>query len=65
MLSTGFILERILGIPGVGNLAIDSIFNRDYPVIMAITLMGAGAFVIANLLADIAYSFIDPRIRYQ
>ena len=65
MLSTGFILERILGIPGVGNLAIDSIFNRDYPVIMAITLMGAGAFVIANLLADIAYSIIDPRIRYQ
>jgi len=65
MLSTGFILERILGIPGVGNLAIDSIFNRDYPVIMAITLMGAGAFVIANLMADIAYSLIDPRIRYQ
>ena len=65
MLSTGFILERILGIPGVGNLAIDSIFNRDYPVIMAITLMGAGAFVIANLIADIAYSIIDPRIRYQ
>ena len=65
MLSTGFIIERILGIPGVGNLAIDSIFNRDYPVIMAITLMGAGAFVIANLLADIAYSIIDPRIRYQ
>ncbi len=65
MLSTGFITERILGIPGVGNLAIESIFNRDYPVIMAITLVGAGAFVVANLLADIAYSIADPRIRYQ
>ena len=65
MLSTGFITERILGIPGVGSLAIDSIFNRDYPVIMAITLIGSIAFVLANLLADIAYSFVDPRIRYS
>ena len=65
MLSTGFIAERILGIPGMGNLAIDSIFNRDYPVIMAITIIVSTAFVLANLLADIAYSFVDPRIRYQ
>ena len=65
MLSTGFIAERILGIPGMGSLAIDSIFNRDYPIIMAITLIGATAFVLANLLADIAYSMVDPRIRYQ
>lgn len=65
MLSTSFITERILGIPGVGNFAIESIFNRDYPVIMAIVLLGAGVFVIANLIADIAYSIIDPRIRYN
>ncbi len=65
MLGTSFIIERILGIPGAGNFAIEAIFNRDYPVIMAITLIGAGAFVVANLVADIAYSFIDPRIRYQ
>lgn len=65
MLSTGIITERILGIPGVGNLAIESIFNRDYPVIMAFTLITSTAFVLANLLADIAYAFIDPRIRYQ
>jgi peptide/nickel transport system permease protein len=65
LLSTGIITERILGIPGVGNLAIDAIFNRDYPVIMAITLVGATAFVIANLIADITYTLIDPRIRYQ
>ena len=65
LLSTGIITERILGIPGAGNLAIEAIFNRDYPVIMAITLVGAGAFVIANLVADIVYTIIDPRIRYS
>ena len=65
MLSTGFITEQLLGIPGVGRFAVQSIFDRDYPVIMAITLLGASAFVIANLLADIAYTIIDPRIRYQ
>ncbi len=65
MLSTSFITETILGIPGIGRFTVDSIFNRDYPVIMAVTLLGATAFVVANLIADIAYSFIDPRIRYQ
>ena len=63
MLTTGFITERLLGIPGVGDFAIQAIFNRDYPVIMAFTLILSSAFVVANLLADIAYSLIDPRIR--
>ena len=65
MLTTGFITERLLGIPGVGDFAIQSIFNRDYPVIMAFTLILSAAFVTANLLADIAYTFVDPRIRYS
>ena len=65
MLTTGFITERLLGIPGVGDFAIQSIFNRDYPVIMAFTLILSAAFVAANLLADIAYTFVDPRIRYS
>ena len=64
MLTTGFITERILGIPGVGDFAIQSIFNRDYPVIMAFTLILSFAFVIANLVADVVYTIIDPRIRY-
>ena len=64
MLTTGFITERLLGIPGVGDFAIQSVFNRDYPVIMAFTLILSVAFVVANLIADIAYSFIDPRIRF-
>ncbi len=65
LISGAFITETILGIPGIGRFAVESVFDRDYPVIMAITLIGAGAFVLANLLADVAYAFIDPRIRYQ
>ena len=65
MLSTGFVAELIFGIPGVGRFALQSIWDRDYPVLMAVTLIGAGAFVVANLLADVAYTLIDPRIRYR
>ena len=65
LIEGAFIVETIMGIPGIGRYAVESIFNRDYPVIMAITLLGAGAFVLANLLADLSYAFIDPRIRYR
>jgi peptide/nickel transport system permease protein len=65
LIGGAFITETIMGIPGIGRFAVESIFNRDYPVIMAITLVGATAFVLANLLADLAYAYIDPRIRYR
>ena len=65
MFTTSFIVEIILGIPGVGQFTVDSIFDRDYPIIMAVTLMGSAVFVLANLLADITYAIIDPRIRYR
>ena len=65
LIGGAFITETIMGIPGIGRFAVEAVFNRDYPVIMAVTLIGAGAFVLANLLADLSYAFIDPRIRYQ
>ncbi len=65
MFVTSFIVEFILGIPGVGHFTIDSVFNRDYPIIMAMGIIGSGLFVIANLIADITYAIVDPRIRYQ
>ena len=65
ILGGAFITETILGIPGIGRFSVEAIFNRDYPVIMAITLVSAVAFIFANLLADISYSIIDPRIRYK
>ena len=59
----GFITETLFGIPGVGRLAVESFFARDYPVIMALTLLVAAAYVFANLLVDIGYTYLDPRIR--
>jgi len=64
LVSGAFITEGIFGIPGIGRLAIESFFSRDYPVIMALGLIIAAAFVLANLIVDIGYRFIDPRIRY-
>ncbi|GIW05450.1 MAG: peptide ABC transporter permease [Dehalococcoidia bacterium] len=58
------IVEGLMGIPGIGELAWNAIFQRDYPVIMAITLLGATLYVIGNLIVDIGYPLIDPRIRY-
>jgi peptide/nickel transport system permease protein len=63
LFSGAIIFETLLGIPGIGEYAYDSVRSRDYDGIMAIVLIGATAFVFANLLVDIAYAFIDPRIR--
>ena len=60
---TSFIVERFFGIPGVGNLLIEAIFARDYPVINAVVIIGTTMFVLANLLVDLIYPFLDPRIR--
>ena len=58
-----FITETIFGIPGIGRLAVDSIFSRDYPVIMALVIIVATVFVLANLIVDLLYGFLDPRTR--
>lgn len=60
---TSFIVERFFGIPGVGNLLIESIFARDYPIIDGVLLIGTTMFVVVNLLVDLAYPVLDPRIR--
>jgi peptide/nickel transport system permease protein len=59
------IVETVFAIPGVGRTAVDAIFFRDYPVLQGAVLMLTLAVLIANLLTDIAYGFLDPRIRYQ
>ena len=59
-----FITEGYFGIPGIGSLAIEAFFSRDYPVITALVLIIAAAFVVANLIVDVGYRFLDPRIRY-
>ena len=60
---TSFIVERFFGIPGVGNLLIESIFARDYPIIDGVLLIGTTMFVMVNLLIDLVYPVLDPRIR--
>ena len=60
---TSFIVERFFGIPGIGNLFIESIFSRDYPIINAVIIIGTSMFVIANLIVDLLYPLLDPRIR--
>ena len=60
---TSFIVERFFGIPGIGNLFIESIFARDFPIINAVIVIGTSMFVIANLLVDLVYPLLDPRIR--
>ncbi len=57
------ITETIFGIPGMGQLAFEAIGARDYPIIIAVTVLGAVIFALANLWADLFYGVIDPRIR--
>lgn len=65
LVAGAIITEQIFSVPGIGRLFIESIGNRDYPVIMAIGMMSAVAILVGNLLADILYSVVDPRIRYD
>jgi len=60
-----FVTELVFGIPGMGKYFVTSITNRDYPVIMGTILLYAVFLVIANLLVDLTYAFLDPRIRYD
>lgn len=60
-----FVTELIFGIPGMGKYFVTSITNRDYPVIMGTILLYAVFLVLANLIVDIMYAYLDPRIRYD
>ena len=55
-------VEQIFHIPGLGNYFVTSILNRDYPVIMGTTILLAILIIFMNLVVDIAYKFVDPRI---
>ena len=60
-----FVTETIFGIPGMGRYFVTSITNRDYPVIMGTILLYAVFLVISNLVVDLVYAYLDPRIRYD
>ncbi len=64
LVTGSFIVEQIFHIPGVGRNFVDAILARDYPMIMASVLLYAAVVAIANLLVDVSYAVLDPRIRY-
>lgn len=59
------IIETLFAWPGMGRLAVEAVTGRDYPMIMAVTTIAACLTVVGNLLADIAYGIVDPRVRYD
>jgi ABC-type dipeptide/oligopeptide/nickel transport system permease component len=65
LVSGAAITETIFAIPGVGRAAVDAIFFRDYPVLQGAVLILTLAVLLANLVTDVAYAFLDPRIRYR
>jgi peptide/nickel transport system permease protein len=65
LVSGAAIVETVFAIPGVGRAAVEAIFFRDYPILQGAILILTSAAVIANLLTDLAYGYLDPRIRYR
>lgn len=63
LISGAIIVEVIFSIPGLGRLGMNAVLNRDYPVIQGVVLVAACGYVVVNLVIDMAYAFIDPRVR--
>jgi peptide/nickel transport system permease protein len=63
LLSGAVLTEQVFSIPGFGKMIVDAVFNRDYPVVQGVVLVTAFLYVLLNLLADILYVFINPRLR--
>jgi peptide/nickel transport system permease protein len=65
LLSGAVLTETVFGLSGVGRMLVESIFARDYPVVQAFTVMIATSYVLVNLVVDLSYSYLDPRVRPQ
>ena len=65
LISGAVLFEYVFSWPGMGRLAVEAVFKRDYPLLMAILIISSTLVVTGNLLADIAYSFVDPRVKLE
>jgi peptide/nickel transport system permease protein len=64
LISGVVVTETVFAIPGLGRLTVDAILRRDYPIIQGVILIFSAAYVVVNLLVDLSYTLLDPRIRY-
>ena len=64
MLTGSMLIEKVFSIPGIGKLAVDAMSNRDFPLLEGTVMYIAFVFVVVNLIVDVSYAFLDPRIRY-
>ena len=65
MLGGTVIMENVFARPGLGRIAVEAVFQKDFPIVQACVLLFAAGFVFANLLVDMTYGFLDPRVRYE
>ena len=65
LLAGTVVVERVFAIPGLGNIFIQSVFNRDQPLTLGIVAFLSILIMVFNLLVDVAYAYLDPRIRYE
>ena len=65
LMAGAVVVENVFAIKGLGRLLIQGILNRDYPLVQGTILVVSGIFVFSNLLVDLLYTIIDPRIRYE
>ena len=64
LISGVVITETVFNIPGLGRLTVDAVLKRDYPIVQGMVLVFSGIYVLINLLVDLSYTLLDPRIRY-
>ena len=65
LLAGAVLTEQIFTIPGFGKLIVDAVFNRDYGVVQGVVLCTAIGFILMNLIADILYALLDPKVRFE
>jgi peptide/nickel transport system permease protein len=65
LLGGAVVTETVFSWPGIGRLAIQAIYNRDYPVVQAVVFTTACIFIVLNFLVDLTYCLLDPRVKYE